>query len=145
MQKITNSPQPNTTRREDLTIIYDGECLFCRNYTRLINIRANFSNINIINARDLDHEMLSEIKKRNLNLDDGMIVKINETWSHGSDAINTLAFISTPTGAFNKLNSIIFKSPRICKVLYPFMRQTRNLFLLMNGKKKINNLQKDLL
>ena len=74
-------------------------------------------------------------------MDEGFVLKIGDRFYHGADAIHTLALLSTPTGIFNRLNFLIFKSESLSRTLYPILKSGRALLLLMLGKRKLNNLQ----
>jgi len=34
-----------------MVIVYDGECPFCRNYIRLMELRKTVGNVDLVNAR----------------------------------------------------------------------------------------------
>jgi hypothetical protein len=57
---------------------------------------------------------------------------------HGADCIHMLALLSSPSGLFNRVNSAIFRSPGLAKVLYPALRLGRNTLLLLLGKKRLH-------
>jgi hypothetical protein len=56
---------------------------------------------------------------------------------HGADCINMLAMLSTPVGAFNRVNAALFRSRTASRVLYPVLRSGRNLVLRLLGRTKI--------
>lgn len=83
-----------------------------------------------------------EIKKAGLNIDDGMVVKINNTLYHGAKAQHVLAMIGTNQDWFNRINVWLFRSKFTAKLIYPIMRSIRLVMLQMKGISKINNLGK---
>ena len=83
---------------------------------------------------------MDNITKQGLDIDQGMVLKIDEQLYYGSDAIHALALISSQSGIFNRFNYWIFRSKRISRLLYPVLRFFRNLLLKLLNKTKINNL-----
>ncbi len=124
---------------EEILLIYDKECPACDNYCRMVRIRQSLGQLRIINARD-NTDAMQEITLRGLDIDQGMVLKMGEQLYYGSDAIHTLALISSRSGLFNRLNHWIFKSEKRSKMLYPILRFCRNFLLKCLGKTKINNL-----
>ncbi len=94
----------------------------------------------ILNARD-NPPIMEEINKRGIDMDQGFVLKIGETFYWGADAIHTLALLSTRTGVFNRLNYLIFKSKALSKILYPILKTGRRILLVLLGKTKLNNLE----
>ena len=116
--------------------MYDGECPFCSQYVKLVRIRESVGGLALLNARD-GGPQFQEVLKAGLDLDEGMVLKLNERLYHGDDCIHALAMLSEPRGVFNRLNVWVFKSPKRAKFLYPILRAGRNLALTLLGRKKI--------
>lgn len=117
-------------------VVYDGECPFCKAYTKMLRIQQHFD-VELINARD-PHPLVTEIADQGLNLDDGMVVKLGGVIYHGADAMNRLAIMSTKFGLIRRLSNWIFSNPTRSRLLYPFLRFGRNMSLKLLGFKKIN-------
>lgn len=122
-----------------LSLIYDKECPACKNYCQLLRIREDIGYLELINARKKS-EYMNEITAKGLDIDQGMVLKINDQIYYGSDAIHTLALMSSRSGLFNRFNYWIFKSKILSYALYPILRLYRNLLLKFLNKSKINNL-----
>ena len=75
-------------------LVYDGECPICRPTANALKIRAAAGELILVNARSA-HPILQELKRARLNLDEGMVVKINNTLYHGAEAQHVLAMIGT--------------------------------------------------
>ena len=71
-------------------LLYDKDCPFCRNYMKYQEMKDNFSDIKILNARD-NMELVKELKMLNYNIDDGMILKLDDKIYFGDEVINFLA------------------------------------------------------
>jgi len=125
--------------REEILLVYDKECPACNNYCQVIRIREDIGELKIVDARE-NSQVLDEITKMGLDIDQGMVLKMGGQIYYGSGAIHTLALISSRSGIFNRVNYWIFKSKSLSAILYPILRSCRNLLLKILGKTKINNL-----
>lgn len=125
----------------EVLLVYDGACPMCTAFSKVIRLRKALGELQLINARE-QHPIIKEITNKKLDLDEGIILKYNNNFYHGVDAINLLALLSTEDDWFNRVNAIIFRSKSLSKLLYPLLRSIRNLLLLYKGKHKINNLEK---
>ena len=122
---------------EGAWLLYDGECPFCSRYVKLVRFREAVGRVRLIDARQ-DSALLAEIAAANLNLDEGMVLKLNGRYYHGAECIHTLALLSTPSTMFNRLNIAIFRAPTLARLLYPLLRAGRNTVLRLLGRSKIN-------
>jgi predicted DCC family thiol-disulfide oxidoreductase YuxK len=120
-----------------IMLVYDGDCPICSAYCKALAIRQLESQFEIVNARQC-HPILESIKKMGLDLEEGFVLKIENEYFHGADAINRLALITTHSGLFNRLNYFIFKSAYLSKILYPFLRSGRTILLYLLGIKKLD-------
>lgn len=120
-------------------LIYDKECPVCNNFSQVVRIRETVGKLEIINARD-NSEVMDEISAQGLDIDQGLVLKMDGQLYYGSDAIHVLALISSRSGIFNSVNYWMFKSKTLSKILYPGLRFSRNLLLKILGKSKVNNL-----
>jgi predicted DCC family thiol-disulfide oxidoreductase YuxK len=121
-------------------LVYDGECPICNPTANALKIRAAAGELILVNARN-PHPIMQELKEAGLNIDDGMVVKINNTLYHGAQAQHVLAMIGTNQDWFNRLNVWLFQSQFIATLIYPMMRCTRLAVLKLKGISKINNLE----
>lgn len=128
--------------REEILLVYDKECPACNNYCQVIRIREDIGDLKIVDAR-VHSEVLDEITEMGLDIDQGMVLKMGGQIYYGSDAIHTLALISSRSDIFNRVNYWIFKSKSLSFIFYPVLRSCRNLLLKILGKTKINNLGVD--
>lgn len=119
-----------------IILVYDRECPVCTAYCRALAIRQLDHGMQILNARE-DHPVVREIKQLGLNLDEGFVLRIGDSYYHGAEAIHRLALLTTPSGVFNRLNYFIFRSQTLSRLLYPLLRPGRNLILAIMGRKRI--------
>lgn len=120
-----------------IVLVYDGECPICSAYCKALAIRQLDPRFEIVNARQY-HPILESINERGLDLDEGFVLKIENGYFHGAEAINRLALVSTRVGLFNRLNYLIFKSAYLSKILYPFLRNGRSILLYLLGIRKMD-------
>ena len=124
---------------KQVLLVYDRECPVCHNYCQAVRIRAAAGQLKIINARE-PSDILQEITAHGLDIDQGMVLKLDDQLYYGADAIHALALLSTRSGIFNRLNYWLFRSARLSRLLYPVLRALRNLLLKLLGRRRINNL-----
>ena len=75
-----------------------------------------------------------------LDIDAGMVLKVDDTIYYGSDAIHALALRSSRKGFVNRMAYWVFRSKWVARVFYPFLAGCRNLLLKGLGRTRINNL-----
>ncbi len=124
---------------EDVTIIlYDGECPFCKNYVKFVNLQRNLKSVELINARDEIID-LDELDKKGIQLDDGMVVYHEGSLYHGSDAMYILSKLAEDKTLFHKFHRVLFSKKDRSEIIYPFLRAIRNATLFLLGKKKLKS------
>jgi predicted DCC family thiol-disulfide oxidoreductase YuxK len=118
-------------------IVYDGQCPFCSRYVALLRLREALGRVALIDARQ-GGPLVDEIRAAGLDLDDGMVLKMDGRLYHGDECIHRLALLSTPSGLFNRVNAAMFRSPTASRLLYPVLRTGRNAALRLLGRPKLN-------
>ena len=126
---------------EPVSVLYDGECPFCSAYFKMMRARAAAGDLVLINARD-PSPLMEEVTALGHDLDEGIAVKINGQIYFGADALNILSLITTPSGVFNRLNFLFFRSGAFSQMIYPFLKGCRNTALWVKGAPLIRNLEK---
>lgn len=127
-------PGPKT-----IELVYDRECPVCDYYCQRVDVSDTAGQLERIDARE-DTAIMREISDVGLDIDEGMVLKVDDQIFYGSDAIHKLATLSSRQGAVNKLAYWIFRWPRVAKILYPVLAACRNLLLKILGRSRINNL-----
>jgi len=126
------------TTSDSPVIIYDGECIFCRNYVRLIRLRETIGRIRLVDARSPE-PIVAEYQGRGYDLNEGMLFVFRGQVYHGSAAIHVLSTLSTPVSFFNKVNKYIFSNHTASCVFYPLLKVGRRVTLFLRGKTLISN------
>ncbi len=132
-------PGETVTSDDGWGLVYDWQCPACNLYCHLLCIREAGGQFRLVNARD-NPEVMKEITARGFDIDQGMILKMNDQFYYGADAIHKLALIGSPSTVFNRFNIWIFRSRRRAELLYPVLRACRNFLLKLLRRTKINNL-----
>lgn len=126
--------------KKEVWLVYDYECPLCNTYCKAIRIKKDIGTLHLVDARK-PGKLMKEITSKGIDIDNGMVLKIQNNLYYGSEAIHVLTLLSTPVGLFNRINYFFFSSKFVAQILYPVCRSIRNfiLFIIMR-KKKINNL-----
>lgn len=121
-------------------LVYDRQCPLCDFYCRRVRVNTATGGLLLVDARE-PGELLTRITAAGLDIDQGMVLKLDNQLYYGADAITALALISSRSGLFNRFNCWIFRSSTVSRYAYPVLRSLRNLLLKILRKHKINNLQ----
>ena len=117
----------------DLTFIYDGECPFCNHFAELLEIKSKIANISIIDGRK-NLSIINSLLKKGYDIDKGAILLKGDDIYHGAEAINTICMqINNPSSSLLKTLSIIFKSNKRTKFIFPFLLRARRFTLISKG------------
>jgi len=114
-------------------IIYDGDCMFCQNYTRLLRLREAVGGVELVDARSGDPRV-THYWRQGYDLNEGMLFVYKDQVHYGAAAINVLASLSSSSSTFNRVNRAIFSSIRMSRLLYPVLKIGRHLTLILRGK-----------
>lgn len=119
-----------------LVIVYDGECPFCSNYVQVLKLRESAGTVQMVDARS-DHALVAELQRDGYDLNEGMVVLYGHRIYYGAECVHMLALLSTDSGVFNRINSAVFRSRTLSRVLYPVLRSGRNITLRLLGREKL--------
>jgi predicted DCC family thiol-disulfide oxidoreductase YuxK len=131
-----------TSTKDDVWLVYDGECPVCKTYCKYIRIREAVGNLQLIDARQ-PSALMDEITQLGLDIDQGMVLKFKDTIYYGPDAINMLTLLSTPSGILNRINYYVFSTKLGSNIFYPIGKAFRTLILKLLGIRYIENLKKN--
>lgn len=126
-------------KNTEVIVVYDGDCPFCRNYCKMVKLREAVGTLTLVDARR-PSEIMQHITNLGLDIDQGMVVKINHRIYYGSEAIHILSRISSSSDFFNRLNIMFFASKQLSHIIYPLLRSCRNFSLWLLNIPKIHNL-----
>ncbi|WGD50652.1 DCC1-like thiol-disulfide oxidoreductase family protein [Bradyrhizobium sp. CB1650] len=121
---------------DDVWVIYDGECPLCSRYVLLYQLREQGQRVHLIDARS-EHPIVGDIRARDLDLNEGMVVRWHDRYYHGAEAMHLLATLAGETTLFNRVNRLLFSRPRLARAVYPTLVRGRKLLLGLLGRKLI--------
>ena len=121
-------------------LVYDRECPVCELYCTNTRLSDDAPELELVDARE-DSDVMAEITDAGLDIDEGMVVKVDGQLLYGPDAIHKLAELSDRRGVFNRLGRLGFGGAARSRLLYPIAKAFRNLLLKLLGKTRINNLE----
>ena len=125
---------------KDIELVYDKQCPICEFYCQRIDVQESAGQLVRIDARD-DSDIMRDITALGLDIDEGMVVRVGDEIHYGADAIHELALLSSGKGFINAMAKLTFGSLTIARMMYPFFRFFRNIFLKVLGRTRVNNLQ----
>jgi predicted DCC family thiol-disulfide oxidoreductase YuxK len=114
-------------------IIYDGDCIFCQNYVRLVRLRETIGKVEMLDARSSDAR-IAQYWREGYDLNEGMLFVYRGRIYYGGDAVHVLAGLSSPVSWFNHLNRAVFASRTASMLLYPILKMGRRVTLMVRGK-----------
>ena len=124
---------PNDRRQvHQAWLVYDGECPLCRNYTQYLCVKEAIGELILVDARE-GGPLVDEIRDLPHDLNDGMVLKMNERYYIGHEALNVLALLSEKRGGFSRVNRLVFNSPVAARLGYPLLKAARWLLLRIKG------------
>jgi predicted DCC family thiol-disulfide oxidoreductase YuxK len=118
-------------------IIYDGDCIFCQSYVRLLRLRTTIGDVQMLDARSGDPRV-NMFWQKGYDLNEGMLFIYKDNIHYGSDAVHVLAALSSPVTWFNSLNRAIFSNRTATTLLYPLLKLGRRVVLFIRGKSLIS-------
>ncbi len=118
-------------------LVYDGDCPFCSRYVRLVRLRESLGGLTLVNARD-GGPIVDQVRAEGHDLDQGMVLMMDGHTYHGDACIHRIALMSSSSGLFNRLNRLVFSSPRASRLLYPVLRTGRNATLRLLGRRSLD-------
>lgn len=119
-------------------LIYDGDCPICAPSANALMIKKAAGKLELVNAREAQHPMVREAMEKGFNLDKDTLVKVNQQYYYGADALHFLALIGTKSNWINRMNVFLFRHKIMAKVCYPFFVYLRNIMLKLKGRNKIH-------
>ena len=118
-----------------IALIYDKGCPACKFYVQLAHVEENIENVELIDIRESNHDLVLETQNLGLDLDKGFVLVVDNQFYHGADAIHRLSLIGSKISFLSKLNYWIFRSPTRSKMLYPVLSFCRVLLLKLMRRK----------
>jgi predicted DCC family thiol-disulfide oxidoreductase YuxK len=125
---------------KDMLLVYDAQCPVCDAYCRAVARNGSLPELELVDAR-APSAVMEEITARGLDIDEGMVVKVDGQLYYGADAIHALTIRGGTASTLDRINRWLFGSARRARHLYPLLRSGRNLLLKALRRTPINNLR----
>jgi predicted DCC family thiol-disulfide oxidoreductase YuxK len=120
----------------DIEVTYDGACPVCRSVVHRLKGRSDEQRISLIDARAAP-DQVAKLAARGLDLDEGIVVKVGQSYFSGAEATRYLASLHAPAGWLERLFAWGFGSARRAAFVYPLFRAGRRLLLFLLGRTPI--------
>ena len=119
----------------EIIFIYDGECPFCNNFAKLLELKGALPSLKILDGRK-NLSRLTTLFNEGYDLNNGAILIRDSEILHGSNAVNYICSqIKEPNDALLELLRVIFQSKKRSKLLFPILLLARRLLLSFKGSK----------
>jgi len=99
------------------------------------------TSITLVDARKLG-DLMDEITAAGLDVDQGMVLKIDGKLFYGADAIREATALSSRRGLAGSLNHVLFSRKGVAALAYSVGKTFRSLLLRLLGIPLIRNLEK---
>ena len=118
-------------KNNQITIFYDEECPFCKNYIKFLQLKKDFT-VELHEARkNLDEIVLL---CGNLNINDGFIVVYENNCFQGAKALQFLNSAVDKDTLLGKLHFVFRYENIFSKILYKILFILRKIILFILGK-----------
>ncbi len=122
---------------EKMELVYDGKCPVCATYCEGLQ---RPDNLHLVDARQ-DSEIMRDITRRGLDIDEGMVLKVDGKIFYGSEAMVEISRRLPRRGWTGFVNRLFFSSQGAGRVAYNVCKAGRSVLLKMLGIEKIDNLK----
>lgn len=127
---------------EGVWFVYDGECPICTHAAEALRIKRDYGELFTLNAREFKNDpLIEEINRLGLDLDEGMVIYADGKFYHGKEALQFMARHGEVKNPFMVAFKGLFWSRAFSRLIYPWLRGTRNWFLRRRDVDRIDNLQ----
>lgn len=116
----------------ELTLVYDGGCLFCRAFALRAELKGGLPDLTIRDGRG-DQELLQELAQHGLQLTRGAVLIQGHQYWHGSAAIAEISRRMNPSDPLLALLSKLFANKARAEIFYPGLLAARWLALGLRG------------
>jgi predicted DCC family thiol-disulfide oxidoreductase YuxK len=120
-----------------MVVIFDGQCVFCSAYVRLLRLRDAVGKVQLLDAR-ADGIADRIVREVGFDLNGGMLVLYEGQSHYGPDAMTLLSLLTSRSGMTNRATAAIFRSRSLARMIYPLLRLGRRIGLAALGRPRIS-------
>jgi len=128
-----SAQEQQVAKSHSSAIVYDGACPFCTRYADYLRLRDAVGPVDLVDARE-GGALVEQLWDAGYDLDKGMAFVHAGDVFYGSEAVERLALLSTPSGLFNRINSTFLRHRWVADALYPALRAGRRFALVLQGR-----------
>lgn len=121
---------------DKIEILYDDQCPVCRGYCTKVQFKDAAQEITLTDARK-PGALIQEVTAQGLDIDEGMVVKIDGKIYYGSEAMRVLV----PLTKAGRVQRLLFSTKNLSAAVYGFCKGVRNILLRALRIRKIDNLK----
>lgn len=134
--KLRRALETDEACKADIIIIYDGQCIFCNSYIKLMRLRESAGHVLLLDARQ--GMVARQVKDTlGLDLDEGMLVLCGDRAYYGADALHVLSSLTSSFDAWNATMAFVFSRSWLARLLYPALKIGRGAALVALGRSRI--------
>ena len=133
LQHLRDELTSMKNEKDTIVVIYDGECPFCANYVKLMNLRNTVGRVTLIDARS-EAASIKALVGQGYDLNEGMAVVFGGSVYYGKDAVTFLSSLTHTRNWAGRLLSKLLSNPSRAALLYPVMKLGRRITVRVLGK-----------
>ena len=128
---------------DDTFLLYDGDCPFCRVYTRKSRFETRIGEpLTLIDAKEAP-DLVAALRREGYDVEHGMILARDGRRYQGAAAMMALESMTSGTDRFNRLARWFSSNPNRVRILYPWFRSLRNVARWIKSKTKPARMGRD--
>lgn len=119
-----------------VVLVYDGHCPMCSAFSQRLQLMRAAGRLELVDARS-DHYLIPELKRRHIDLNNGMVLLVGDEIYQGVQAANILVGLTRRQGWFNRCVYEIFSRKRLAVMVYPVLKVIRSALLMILWRRPI--------
>ena len=123
-------------QKKGIELIYDDDCYLCRNSADALRLKKTVGPLRTINACTQD-PLVQEAMNLGYDLNEGILVRYQDHFYYGHEALHLLALLSSSSDRLNSLNALLFRYKTSTRIIYPLMKLVRKALFLIRRTPKI--------
>ncbi|MBT5435710.1 MAG: DUF393 domain-containing protein [Rhodospirillaceae bacterium] len=123
--------KPEESFNEPIYLVYDDQCPVCRTWCRDA-FSDSSTGITLVDARR-PGDLMDEITAAGLDVDQGMVLKVNGKLFYDAEAIREATALSPRRGIAGSMNHVLFSRNGAAALAYPLGKAFRSLLLRLLG------------
>jgi predicted DCC family thiol-disulfide oxidoreductase YuxK len=127
---------PIVDTKPESFVLYDGECLICRSYMAIAQLRKIRPDLQVIDARQ-SPAIVADMRALGHEVNDSLLVKVGSRIYAQGDATQLISELGSQHAVLRRAALWTIGGAPWSGALYPFLRGTRNALLALLGRQQI--------